>query len=313
MLWIGLGILVFLAAAVLLTCYICYRLTFYVPPRDREKAWQEDVGLPVGEVYEPHWGVMRRWMEEARQMPYETLTIQSFDGLTLYARYYEYAPGAPIELMFHGYRGRAERDLSGGIQRSFALGHSAVLVDQRAAGRSEGKTITFGACEQRDCHEWVACLRRRFGEDVRIILTGISMGAATVLLAAGSPLPPQVIGVLADCGYTDGGEMICKTIKDLKLPPRLLYPFVKWGARLFGHFRLEDASPIRTVGICKVPMVFIHGETDVFVPCEMSRRNYEAATAEKRLLTVPGAGHGLSYIIEPDKYVQVLREMFPCE
>ncbi len=308
MLWIGIG--VFLAALILITSYICFRLTFYVPRRSTETAWQDAVEPPKGAAYEPHQATMRRWMAEARQMPYEELSIRSFDGLTLYARYYEYASGAPIELMFHGYRGRAERDLSGGIQRCFALGHNAVLVDQRGAGRSEGSVITFGICERWDCLAWVDRIVERFGENTRILLTGISMGAATVLLAAGEPLPPQVVGVLADCGYTDAGEMIRKTTRELGLPPRLLYPFIKLGARLYGHFHVDETSPLQAVARCKVPTLFIHGEADGFVPCEMSRRNYKACAAEKQLLTVPGADHGLSYIIQPEEYVQVMRQFF---
>ncbi len=312
MLWWLLAGVCLLAALVLLTAYICFRLAFYVPRRkNRDQAWQEEVGLPQGTVYEPYGEQIRRLIGELRQMPYEELSVRSHDGLTLYARYYEYAPGAPIEIMFHGYRSRAEIDLGGGVKRGFALGHSVVLVDQRAAGRSEGRVITFGAKERQDCHRWIACLQQRFGEKVPLYLTGLSMGAATVLLAAGDPLPPQVVGVLADCGYTDGGEMIRKTIRELRLPMRLLYPFVRLGARLFGRFSVAEASPIRAMATCRVPVLFVHGEADTFVPCDMSRCNFEACTAEKRLFTVPGAGHGLSYLLQPTAYLQTMREFFP--
>ena len=308
MVWLGIGLLVI--ALILITSYICFRLAFRVPRRCPRTAWQEPVEPPKGAAYEPYQATIRQWMDESRQLPYEELSIRSFDGLNLYARYYEYAPGAPIELMFHGYRGRAERDLSGGIRRCFALGHSAVLVDQRGAGRSEGNVITFGICERWDCLRWVDRLIDRFGEDARILLTGISMGAATVLLAAGEPLPKQVIGVLADCGYTDAGEMIRKTTRELGLPPRLMYPFIKLGARLFGHFNVDETSPLQAVAQCKVPVLFIHGETDAFVPCEMSRRNYEACAARKELFTVPDADHGLAYIIRPQEYEEVMRQFF---
>jgi len=243
-------------------------------------------------------------------MPSEEFSITSFDGLKLYGRYYESIPGAPIELMFHGYRGSAERDLCGGVQRCFALGRNALLVQQRTSDKSEGHVITFGVNERKDCHDWIRFLIEHFGPEVKIVLTGISMGAATVMMAAGEPLPEQVKGVLADCGYTSARDMILKTIGEMHLPPKLAYPFVKLGARLFGHFHLEETSPIEAMANCSVPVIFIHGEADRFVPCDMSRRNYEACAAPKALLTVPGAGHGLSYVLDPEGYLRALAEFW---
>lgn len=212
--------------------------------------------------------------------------------------------------MFHGYRGTAERDLCGGVQRCFALGRSALLVDQRACGKSEGNVITFGINEHRDCLSWLDFMIYHFGPDVRIILTGISMGAATVTMAAAKELPNNVIGILADCGYTSARDMIKKTIHEMHLPADVLYPFVKLGARIYGRFDLEEATPIEAAARCHVPAIFIHGEADTFVPCEMSRLNYEACPTRKRLLTIAGAGHGLSYPAEPELYLDALKTFF---
>ena len=307
--WLFFGIAAGLATLILLLAYFCFYLVFYVPRRTPPN--EEEYSIPPGKIYEPHRDTMVAWMKEARSLPHENVSIRSFDGLTLCGKYYECTPGAPIELMFHGYRGTAERDLCGGVQRCFALGRNALIVDQRASGRSEGNVITFGVKESRDCHSWVEFMISHFGSNVKIILTGISMGAATVLTAAGKPLPKNVIGVLADCGYTSAKDIIQKVMRQLKLPPRLLYPFVKLGARLYGHFDLEETSPIEAVKNCTVPIFFAHGETDDFVPCEMSRINYEACTAPKKLLTVPGAGHGLSYLIDGDGYLAALAEFSP--
>ena len=238
------------------------------------------------------------------------LVITSFDGLKLRGKYYEYAPGAPIELMFHGYRGTAERDLSGGKQRCFQLGHSALIVNQRASIGSEGNVISFGVNESRDCLDWVNFMVEHFGPEVRIILCGISMGAATVLIATGQTLPSNVIGVLADCGYNSQKGIIQTVIRKLKLPVAVVYPFVKLAARLYGRFDLEACSPEEAVKRCTVPVIFFHGEEDDFVPCEMSRVNYEACAARKRLVTVPGAGHGLSYPVAPEVYLRAMREFF---
>jgi dipeptidyl aminopeptidase/acylaminoacyl peptidase len=249
-------------------------------------------------------------VRESRATPYEEVEITSFDGLKLRGRYYEYAPGAPIELMFHGYRGTAERDLSGGMHRCFALGRSALIVSQRGSPGSEGNVISFGINEHRDCMAWIDFMLRKFGPDVKIILTGISMGASTVLMAAGKELPPNVIGVLAACGYSSAREIIKKVIRQFNLPPDLVYPFVRLGAKIFGRFDLEETSPVESVKRSSVPVIFFHGEGDDFVPCEMSRINYEACASRKMLVTVPGAGHGLSYSVEPEGYLEALKEFF---
>ena len=310
-LWIVFGIVLFLIAAAAVAAYICYRIAFYSPAR--KPGEQTAFELPTGSVYEPFLDQMKQWSAETKALPQERFTITSFDGLKLTGTYYEYAPGAPIELMMHGYRGTAQRDLSGGVQRCFQLGRSALLVDQRGSCTSEGKTITFGIREHRDCLRWVDFMIHHFGSDVKIILTGISMGASTVLMAAGTPLPPNVIGVLADCGYTTAKDIIRIVIKMIGLPVGLCYPFVKLGARLYGGFKLEEYSALEAMKNCKVPVIFYHGEADDFVPMEMSKRNYEACVSRKQLVIIPGAGHGLSFPVNPEMYYSTLKDFFGPE
>ena len=300
-----------LAAVVLLISYGCYRFAFYVPAR---KPVADDViELPEGAVYEPYWEKMEYWIKEARKLPQESVEITSFDGLKLQGKFYEYAPGAPVEIMFHGYRGSAERDMSGGVHRCFKVGRSALVVEQRCSHGSEGNTITFGINEHRDCLKWVDFAIEHLGKDIKIILTGISMGAATVMMAAGEKLPPNVVGILADCGYTSAKEIMFHVMRGMKLPPKLCYPFVKLGAKLFGHFDLDENSPIEAMKRCTLPVIFFHGEADDFVPCSMSREIFEICTSRKRLVTIPGAGHGLSYAKDPQRYLQELRDFFGPE
>ena len=306
-----LGAAAVLAAAVVLAAYICYRIAFYAP--ERKAAPGDTIEIPDGEIYEPFRETMESWAREVRAMPRQELSVTSFDGLTLYGNFYEYAPGAPIELMFHGYRGSAERDLPGGVQRCFQVGRSALIVDQRCSGKSGGNTISFGIHEHRDCLTWVAFMLEHFGPEVKIILTGISMGAATVMMAADKPLPPNVIGILADCGYSSPREIIRKVIGQMGLPVGISYPFVKLGARLFGHFDLEETSPVEALKHCTVPVIFFHGEADAFVPCHMSRDCYAACASRKRLVTIPDAGHGLSYPMAPEIYLDELRDFFVPE
>ncbi len=300
-LWAFLALLVLILAG----AYISFRMAFYMPEKEKIRPEYE---LPPGKIYEPYHPVMLQWMKEVKGMPFQRFSITSFDGLRLSGKYYEYAPGAPIELMFHGYRGTAERDLCGGIQRSFSLGRSVLIVDQRASGRSEGNVITFGLKESKDCLAWVDFMVAHFGPDVRIVLCGISMGATTVLMAAGNELPPNVIGVLADCGFSNARDIIQKVIRQMKLPPKLLYPLVRLGARIYGGFDPEDADAAKAVKNCKVPVIFFHGESDDYVPWQMSKINYEACPTVKKLVLTPGAGHGLCYVVDGEGYIAALRE-----
>lgn len=306
--WVALGILLGIAVIILGGAVACFRMAFWVDRRKDED--EEEFSLPPGEIYEPFREQMITWMKEVRALPFEEVCIDSADGLKLYGKYYECQPGAPIELMFHGYRGKAERDLCGGVQRSFSLGHNVLIVDQRTSGKSGGSVITFGIKESEDCLRWVEFAVQHFGAECKLILTGISMGAATVLLASGKDLPGNVVGVLADCGYTSAKAIIQKVIAQMKLPAKALYPLVRWSAKWFGGFDPEEDSPVEAVKRCKLPVIFFHGDTDDYVPCEMSRENFEACPSRKHLMVVPGAGHGLCYLLAPEEYLQALREFF---
>lgn len=305
-LWISLSVVSAALILILATTLICFKLAFYSSRKPKKNPPEFDI--PPGKIYEPYREQMVAWMKEARAMPCREVSITSFDGLKLCGKYYEYKKGAPIELMMHGYRGTAERDLCGGIQRCFSLGRSCLIIDQRGAGKSEGHVISFGIKEHRDCLDWVDFIINNIDKDAKIILCGISMGAATVLTAAGKETPENVVGVLADCGYTSAKEIIQKVIRKMGLPAKLLYPFVKLGARVFGGFKLEETSPIDAMRVTRLPVIFFHGESDDFVPCDMSVRNHEACRAEKRLVTIPNAGHGLCYLVDPEKYLEALAE-----
>ena len=301
--WIIVSVIALLAFA--LTLY-CFFKVFYSPKRT--PCPQNEYPIPKGEIYEAHRDQMTAWMKQARVFNYERMAIKSFDGLTLRGRYYEYAPGAPLEILFHGYRGNAERDLCGGVARCFKLGRSALIVDQRAAGESDGHVISFGINERRDCLSWVNFAVKHFGSDVKIIITGVSMGAATVMMAAAEELPSNVVCALADCGYTSAEEIIKKIVKEMKLPPKLIYPFIKLSARIFRRFDLDQTSPIKAMANAKIPVIFIHGEADDFVPCDMSHRLYNACITKKKLVTVPNAGHGLAFPVDQDKYIDALKQ-----
>ena len=309
LLFILLGCAAFLIFAVLLTSYICFRMAFY-SNRKADKHPPDEIRIPDGEIYEPYREQIVEWIKGIRALPHTDIEIQSFDGITLRGKFFEHKPGAPIELMFHGYRGTSERDLCGGVYRCFSLGRSALLVDHRGSGNSDGTVITFGINESKDLERWVDYIIQNIDPNAKIILTGVSMGAATVMIAAAKELPPNVVGVLADCGYSSAKEIIKKVVREMKLPADLLYPFIKLGARLYGKFDLDETSPIEAMKKSRVPVIFFHGDDDKFVPHDMSVQNYNACITQKKLVTMHGAGHGLCFPQEQEDYCQALKEFF---
>ncbi len=310
MIYIGIilaSALALFSVAVIATALVCFFKIFF---SKRQKP-KEEYPIPPGRAYQAHREQMIEWIKQIRSMPYTDLSITSFDGLTLRGKYYECKKGAPIEILFHGYKGTSERDLCGGVSRCFSLGHNALMVDHRASGNSEGRVITFGAKECRDCLGWIDKVISDIDKDAKIILTGISMGAATVMMAAGKELPKNVIGVLADCGYTSTEDIVKKVMRDMKLPPRLLYPFARLGARLFGGFDPNKDSPIRAMERCHLPIIFFHGDSDRYVPCSMSERNFAACVSDKkRLVITKGAEHGLCFPTNTEEYLSEMREFF---
>ena len=308
MIWLCIALLAVVFAA-LLTSFICYRMVFHSPKR--KPLGPDEYEIPEGEIYEVYREDMIEWTKEIRAMPHEDVEIVSHDGLTLRGKYFMKSPELPVEILFHGYKGTAERDLCGAVERAFDVNRNALIVNHRAAGPSDGHVISFGINERRDCLRWIDFAIQKFGKDVKLVITGISMGAATVMMASGEDLPSNVISVLADCGYTSPKEIICKVVRDMKLPVKLLYPFIKLGAKLYGRFDLEEASPIEAMKKCTVPIVFVHGDADDFVPYKMSKRLFEACASEKKILiTVPGAGHGLAFPKDRKGYVDQLNEIY---
>ena len=301
---IGIVLAGFLLLAFLVS-FICFCVVF----RTSKGAKSDGYDLPTPEGYEPYRESMRRWIDDLRATPCREISVNTPDGLTLYGAYYEHTPDSPIEIMFHGYRGSRARDFCVGVERAERVGHSAILVDQRAHGKSDGDVITFGIKERYDVLAWVDYVRAEF-PNRPIILTGISMGAATVMMASEFDLPSEVICTLADCGYTSPREIICKVMRDMHLPAGVFYPFVRMGALLFGGFDPDDASPKDALTRAKVPVVFAHGECDSYVPYEMSVQNHQMCAAEKKLILIPRAEHGIAYIVDKDEYVAKLQSFF---
>ena len=298
--WILGGIASFLLIVLIAMTVYSYFVAFYHSPKKKNEPYV----MPASEQYDPVEKRMRELIEELELIPYERVQIRSHDGLTLSARYYHFKDGAPVQIQCHGYKGVPVRDFCGGHKLAREKGHNVLLIDQRAHGDSEGNTITFGILERKDVLSWIEYVNGRVGKNVPVILTGISMGAATVLMAASLPLPENVVGIVADCPYSSPSAILKKVSSDMKLPPALTYPFLQLGARLFGGFHLEETSAVEGAKNSKVPILLIHGEDDRFVPCDMSRE-IAAASKHCRLQTFEGAGHGISFMIDEARYAQL--------
>jgi len=242
-----------------------------------------------------------------KDRPCEFVTVTSHDGLTLSGRYYHVKDGAPLDIGFHGYRSSPLTDFSGGSELSFRMEHNVLLVDQRAHGKSEGRTIAFGIQERQDLLKWVEYAVNRFGADLQILLYGISMGGATVLMASELPLPKNVKAIIADCPYAAPIEIILHVGKKMPIPNWLIRPFAILGAKIFGGFDLTETDARKAVNNTPVPILIIHGEADGFVPQEMSdivESNPEMVTR----YTIPGADHGISYLVDAPKYRLIVTE-----
>ncbi len=286
--------------------FIAFRLTFYVGKRDIINP--DNLVLPMGANFEKFRTQISSWIKENRKRNFKVFKIKSFDNLTLSAKYYEFENGAPIEIIFGGYRGNSERDLSAAVERCFAVKHSVLMVDQRASGDSEGKVTTFGVNESKDCLSWIDFATKTFGSEIKLILGGVSLGGATVLCVA-DKVPSNVWYILADCPYSSPEKIIKKVInKDMKLPEKLLFPLVKLSAKLLGGFNLMEVSPENSVKNAKVPIIFLHGDKDEFVPSQMSVDMYNLCPTKKHLCLIKGAEHGLAYPEDNDGYINAIKE-----
>ncbi|MBQ5972965.1 MAG: alpha/beta hydrolase [Oscillospiraceae bacterium] len=232
----------------------------------------------------------------------ETPVILSRDGVSLTAHWCPHPSPKRIILAMHGWRSSWDFDFS--LVSSFWYDNecSVLYPDQRAQNASGGEYMAFGLLERYDCLDWLNWLQEHAGPDVPIYLAGVSMGAATVLMTADLALPDRVHGIMADCGFTSP-DAIWQHIaqNNLHLPyamnRRLVDDMVR--RRISGFGRQSTVDALKKT---RVPVLLIHGTEDHFVPVEMTYQNYVACASPKRLLVVPGADHGMSYLVDRPLY-----------
>lgn len=233
--------------------------------------------------------------------PSETVEIQGRDGTHLVGHWIPVTRPKRVVVAMHGWRSAWDNDF-GMVADFFRQNDCSVLyAEQRGQGGSGGAYISFGLTERYDCLDWVDWVNQKTGQ-LPVYLCGISMGASTVLMAAGLPLPSNVRGILADCGYTSAVDIWKHVAKNLHLS----YGICGGPAGRIAKKRLcmamDSESCPHALTRCHVPVLFVHGTDDRFVPIEMTYENYKACAGPKRLFVVPGAEHGMSYLVDPKGY-----------
>ena len=241
--------------------------------------------------------------------------ILSHDGVRLAGHFYECPTAKRVVIAMHGWRSSWAKDF-GVISQFFHSNDCSVLyAEQRAQNDSEGDYMTFGLLERYDCLDWINWVNEELGESLPIHLAGVSMGATTVLMASGLDLPDNVCGIMADCGFTSPHAIWKHVVENnLHLPYSLHATQVEKMVRKRIQMSPQEHSTVDALKKCCVPVLFIHGAEDSFVPVSMTYENYQACSAPKELLIVPGAEHGMSYMVEQKKYEETMRSFWAqCE
>ena len=234
----------------------------------------------------------------------EIWNLKSADGLELYAEYF-----LPTEkshrwaILVHGY-GRDGTFAYDYAEEYLKKNYNVLIPDLRAAGHSEGKFLTMGYFESRDLELWAKKILER-DDQAQIIFHGVSMGAATVLMASELEIK-NLVAVVADCGYTSAYEMFTAQLEKIfGLPEYPIMPAVDVVSKIKTGVAISEAAPLSAVPQSKVPTLFIHGTADGLVPYTMMEKLFDASNAPvKEKFTVEGAGHADAKSKNPEKYFE---------
>ena len=290
----GLIILLFIAL------YGLYRFTFYSPKKGQDDHY--NLGAPL---YRGMQDKVKPLIDKIVAIPYEDAYITSFDKLRLHARIYVNPNSNKVAVLCHGYRGTPYRDFSGGAVEILNLGYNVVLIDERAHGLSQGHTITFGVRETKDCISWVNYAKDRFGQDIELLLVGISMGGAVVLMASDKVGKCKVI---ADAPFTAPRIILQESVRQLGLPVPIFYPLVNLSLIIYGHTSLNKVSAFDSVNNTDNKILIIHGNSDSVVPNWISSDLYQTFPDKIQYELFGGADHGMSYIVDKPRYQKIIKD-----
>lgn len=273
--------------------------------RQKELPWLNDRALQKTAYgrFSDHIRKADRWLQEHNA---QSVSTKSRDGLRLRGLWVPVENAKGTVLFVHGYRSCVLADFGLAYDFYRDMGFNLLLPDQRSHGKSEGKFITFGVRESEDMACWVNFHNREFGE-FPMLLSGLSMGATTVMYMADMTLPDNVKGIIADCGFTTPGEIISLVFrKTVHLPAGIAVWLADRIARLVAGFSFYEKDTRRSLARSNLPIRMIHGTEDHFVPATMTRESYDACQTDKQLLLVEKAGHGVSFLQDKKHYAAMI-------
>ena len=194
-------------------------------------------------------------------------------------------------------------------KRLYDEGYTLIMPDHRGCGESDGKFLGYGTHESVDTYLWVDYAKEHFPQ-LSIYLLGISMGGATVLMMSPKAKENGVKAIVADCAYTSAwNEFSYHLCKGFHLPDFPIMNIADMFCRIFAGYGFKDASPVEAVKKSSVPVLFIHGTADDFVPYSMMDELYDACTSEKQKLSIEGAEHARAYYTAPEEYYGAVEEL----
>lgn len=249
----------------------------------------------------------REWL---LSQEHENLSLITDDDILLKAMYFpSERPSKKTVLCVHGYTSCGLNDYPAISKFYHSLGYNVLLIDNRAHGESGGKYIGFGCLDRHDVKKWIDYfINKKFGQDCKIYLHGISMGASTVLMASSLSLPSNVKGIIADCGFTSAWDVFKHVLKrDYHMYPFPVMHITNIYSKIFAKYSFKEVSTLDTVGKTTIPILFIHGEKDNFVPTWMSIKNYDVCASKKELLIIKDAGHAESYYCNTPLYEETVK------
>ena len=300
--------IVFAAINLMLLFFITSFVCFYAGLHRSKFVENSDILFPEGEQYTPFKEEIIEKINYNKGLGFKEIKIKSFDKTLLYGRFYEAEnKKAPLIIFFHGYRSSPFRDSAGVFDFYTKMGYSLLLVSQRAHEKSEGKYLTMGIKERKDCIEWVRYAEENIKESEKIILCGVSMGASTVLMAAGEKLPERVKGIISDSTFSSVKEIMKKVIGEMKLPRNTVYFFIRTGGIIFHQVNLDETNVKTQLKKAKIPIFFIHSKADSFVPYSMTEDCFLSYENQKEFFSVDDAGHGMSYFSDREGLICSLK------
>lgn len=238
---------------------------------------------------------------------FNELTIASEDGLKLKGHFYQ-SGSDKTALLIHGY-GSDYREMQKYAKMFISMGYNVLVVENRAHGKSEGSMIGMGWFDKEDVLAWINVLVEK-DPKCKIVLFGVSMGGTAVCMTAGLNLPSNVVCGISDCAFANVYDQIQYVFmkKESKLKKHILSIFYKYMKRVY-YFDMKNADAMISLQSCKIPMMFIHGKDDDYVPVENAMKLAgKIPDFRKSVYLVDGAGHALSYVVNPMRYEFKVRE-----